>query len=375
MKTTDEQLIRAMRAELDELADGARRTPGDPPPVQPNVTADSGGDHGRRWVAIGVAAAALATLVGGLVVVANRDAGTATSDTAAANSPSVPPTVPTTAPATVAERSISDVSTPAPEATTVPPATAPATSAPATAAPPDADAAYEVIAPVLETAERGTQLCLGQWMISATPPVCDGPELQGWSWDFVGGGNPVTTGTWAEAYLAGTWDDGKQVFVVTDAHSPTAADHERFADASPKSDLSVPCAEPAGGWPARNQEWPEDQIDTIPGYAGSWDDPTNHVVTAKFTGDLAVAEAAVRRYYTDNLCVVPAQHSMDELAAIRDQLLGMSSVKWLWATVRADPTAEWVEVGTIVPDPTRQAAFDEQYGEGVVRLTARLQPL
>ena len=113
----------------------------------------------------------------------------------------------------------------------------------------------------------------------------------------------------------------------------------------------------------------------IPGYAGSWDDHTNQVVTVKFTGDLATAEAAVRQYYTDNLCVVPAQHSMDELVAISNQLMSMSSVKFLWSQVYADATGEWVEAGVIVPDPERQAAFDQQYGEGVVRLTSRLQPL
>lgn len=363
MKTTDEQLIRQMRAELDELAGGARDVPGEPPPAQPNF-ASEGGDSGRRWVAISIAAATVATLVGGLVVVANRDSGNATSDTAPGTSPSVPATAPATIP---------DTSGPASIAVTEPPV-APESSAPATVAP-AANAAYEVIAPVLETAERGTQLCLGQWMVSATPPLCDGPELEGWSWDFVGGGNPVGTGTWSEAYVAGTWDAARQVFVASEGGLPTAAEHDRFARSATKPDFSVPCPEPAGGWPARNQEWPEDQIHMIPGYAGSWEDPTNQVVTVKFTGDLDAAEAAVRQYYTDNLCVVPARHSMDELVAISNQLLSMSSVKFLWSQVYADATGEWVEAGVIVPDPDRQAAFDQQYGEGVVRLTPRLQPL
>jgi hypothetical protein len=199
--------------------------------------------------------------------------------------------------------------------------------------------------------------------------------LAGWSWDTVGGGNPVGAGTWSEAYVAGTWDPVAQVFTVDDGRVPTAADHQRFADATPKLDLSVPCAPPAGGWPARNQEWPGEQIHTIPGFAGSWEDPTNQVVTVKFTGDLAAAERAVRQFYSDNLCVVPAQHSMDELVAISNQLMSMSSIKFLWSQVYSDATGEWVEAGIITPDPDRQAAFDEQFGEGVVRLTARLRPL
>jgi hypothetical protein len=364
MKTTDAELIRQMRAELDELASAARVEPGNPPEPQPGLNSQGAG-HDRRWVAIGIAAASVAALVGGLIVVADRDAGDATSDTSPPTSPTVPATAPTTAALPVPDT--------APDAATVTaPPTAPPTTAPAVAQPP---AEYDVIAPVLETAERGTQLCLGQWMIAATPPLCDGPELQGWSWDAVGGGNIVTSGTWAEAYVVGTWDTEAQVFTVTDARTPTAAEHESFAASATHPDFSVPCPEPAGGWPARTHEWPEEQIHMLPGYAGSWEDPGHQVVTVRFTGDLNAAEAAVRQYYDDALCVVPAQHSMDELVAISNQLLSMSSVKFLWSQVYADATGEWVEAGVIVPDPERQAAFDEQYGEGVVRLTSRLRPL
>ena len=46
-----------------------------------------------------------------------------------------------------------------------------------------------------------------------------------------------------------------------------------------------------------------------------------------------------------------------------------------WSALYADATGEWLEMGTIAPDPDRQAAFDEQYGPGVVRLTSGLRPL
>lgn len=356
MNTTDEQLIGEMRAELDALVAGARDVPADPPPAPPNV-APGVTDQSRRWVAITIAAAAVAALVGGLVVVANRDAGDATSDTPPATSPSVPVT---TAPVTTAATE--------PPTDIVPQVTQYVVQDPAIGR-------YEVIAPVLETAERGTQLCLGQWMISTTLPVCDGPELAGWSWDAVGGGYTVGTGRWVEAYVAGTWDSNAQVFTAQETHVPTDSDHARLDVTTPKLDNSVPCSPPAGGWPARNQEWPVDEVSAIYGYAGSWEDPTNQVVTVKFTGDLAAAEAAVRQHYGDNLCVVPAHHSAEQLVTIQNQLLGMSSVKWLWATVQVDATGEWVDVGVIAPDHDRQVAADAQYGDGVVRLTPRLQPL
>ena len=352
MKTTDEQLIQQLRSELDELAAGARDVAGDPPPWQPNSTGN-GADHGRRWVAVGIAAATVATLVGGLVVVANRDADDATSDTP---------------PATATPNTATPTTATVPAVDSVAPTTQPVVQDPAVQR-------YEVIAPVLETTERGTQLCLGQWMVSATPPLCDGPELEGWSWDFVGGGNDAGTATWSEAYVAGTWDPTTQVFTADEGRVPTDADHDRFAADASWPDNSVPCPEPAGGWPARNQEWPSEQIHAIPGYAGSWEDPTHQVVTVKFVGDLQAAEVAVRQYYTDNLCVVAAQHSEEELVAIQNQLMGMSSVKWLWGMVYADATGEWVEMGVITPDPDRQAAFDEQYGDGLVRLTPRLRAI
>ena len=107
--------------------------------------------------------------------------------------------------------------------------------------------------------------------------------------------------TWADAYVAGTWDPATQVFTVSEARTPTAADRAGCSR-QPQPDFSVPCPEPDGGWPARNQEWPEEQIHMIPGYAGSWEDPSHQVVTVKFTGDLEAAEAAVRQYYGDALC-------------------------------------------------------------------------
>jgi hypothetical protein len=317
-------------------------------------------------VAIGIAAASVAVLVGGLVVVANRDAGDATSDTPPATSPTVPATAPATSPDTSAQT-----------VATTAPLTAPATAPPTTAPPLDPSAAqYETIAPVLDTTEHVPALCLGQWIIGGgMPTTCVGPVLDGWSWDLVDGEQSAGDATWAEAYVAGSWDPATQVFTVSEAHTPTAADRSRVAPQTPMPDFSVPCAEPAGGWPARNQEWPEEQIHMIPGYAGSWEDPTHQVVTVKFTGDLAAAEAAVRQYYDDALCVVPAQHSKDELVAIENQLMSMSSIQFMWSALYADATGEWLEMGTITPDPDRQAAFDEQYGEGVVRLTPQLRPL
>ena len=73
--------------------------PATPPAPQPS-DASRGDLRHRRSVAIGIAAACVAFLVGGLVVLANRDGGDATSDTPPATSPTVDRrgTAPVTAP-------------------------------------------------------------------------------------------------------------------------------------------------------------------------------------------------------------------------------------------------------------------------------------
>jgi hypothetical protein len=141
----------------------------------------------------------------------------------------------------------------------------------------------------------------------------------------------------------------------------------------PLRDLSVPCAPPDGGWPARTQEWPHAQIAALDGYAGAWLGDPGQVMTVKFTGDLVAAEAAVREHYTDALCVVGAEHSLAELSAIREQLHVMSSLQWLESWISFDASGEWISFTTIAPDPASQAAFDAQFGSGIVRLSSWLQ--
>ena len=129
------------------------------------------------------------------------------------------------------------------------------------------------------------------------------------------------------------------------------------------------------GWPARKQEWPGDQVSAIDGYAGAWTDSSQQVMVVKFTGDLTAAEQAVRTYYSGSVCVIGAEHTEAELRAIQEQLTAMSSVQFLWSAVYADVTGEWVEAGVIAPDPARQAAFDAEWGAGVVRLVPALRPI
>jgi hypothetical protein len=331
--STDDDLIRELRAGLDELTAGV---PQEPTAPAPSPAAAGGPRARRRLMSIGVAAVSLAALVGGLIVIANRDTGDTGSQSPVATTP--------------------------PRATQLPPAT---TS-------PSVPQLYETVTTVLESPEHGPELCLGG-VAESFPPQCGGPAIEDWSWDTIDGAQSANGTTWAEAYVAGTWDPERQVFTVTEARPPNDADRERLA--RPQSDFSVPCPEPAEGWPARNQEWPGDQVTAIDGYAGAWLDDSQQVMTVKFTGDTAQAEAAVRAIYSDALCIVPAAHTEAELLDIQGQLMAMSSVQFMWSAVVVDATGEWVEAGVIAPDPERQAAFDAEWGAGVVRLVPQLLPI
>ena len=323
MTLTDEELIRQLRAELDALVAHIPDAPAVPP--QPHEAATAGSaTHGRRWLSAGVAAVSLAVLVGGLVVIANRDADDAGSDSPPATAPtSTDDVVPTT------------------------PASSPQPTAPATAAPGGSVTEFETIAMVLESSEHGPQLCFSA--LESLPPQCGaGVALTSWTWDLIDVEQTQSGTTWVDSiYVAGTYDAGARTFAVTEVRLPTDADRQRLV-VFPVPDYSVACPEPAGGWPARRQEWPAEQVAAIPGYAGAWVDESQQVMTVKFTGDLESARTAVAEVYSGAVCVLPATF---------------------------DAAGEWVVAEVIAIDPDRQAAFDAAFGEDVVRLIPRLRPI
>jgi hypothetical protein len=221
----------------------------------------------------------------------------------------------------------------------------------------------------------GARLCFV--VLDSAPPQCGtGLALHDWSWDAITVEQTQGDISWVDQiYVAGTYDATDDSFTVDDVRLPTDADRERLLLSRPLPDYSVPCDAPQGGWPARTQEWPNDKIEAIDGYAGAWVDEGQQVMTVKFTGDLGAAEAAVREYYSDALCVVPAEHSAAELRGIQERLQSMNSFQFLSGFPHVDATGEWYEAETIAPQPALQAAFDEQFGTGVVRLRSDLQPI
>jgi hypothetical protein len=259
---------------------------------------------------------------------------------------------------------------------TTPPATEPTQpdTMPTSTTPPIPDAQlYEVIAAVIEDSD-GPRVCFE--VLESLPPQCgSGLVLEDWSWEDITVEQMQNGITWVDGiYLTGTYDEAAQTLTVDSTRLPTDEDRERLLLSHAMPDFTIPCETPAGGWPApTGGEWSLEQIVALDGYAGSWIDEAQQVLTVKFTGDLQAAESAVREHYAGPLCVVAAERSQAELSAIQDQLLGMSSVQLLGTSIYVDASGEWVEAYTIAPDPDRQAAFDAEFGAGVVRLQSRLQ--
>jgi hypothetical protein len=350
MSRPDDELTNRIRGDVERMVGDAGRAA--PPALE--TTLPAAPSRGAGWVPIAIAAAAVLVLVGGLIVIANRDGGETPTATPVGSTGTSLDTVPGTPPGSAS-----------------PTTSTPAGSTPPTGAPPAQ--LYETIGSVIDD---GTVARLCFIVLDSLPPQCGtGVALAGWAWDAIDVEQMQSGTTWVDQiHLTGEYDPGALTFAVTDVGLPTDADRERLL-VFPAPDFAVPCPEPEGGWPAREQEWPGEQVAAIDGYAGSWIDESQQVMTVKFTGDLASAEAAVAELYSGPLCVVAARRDAAELQAIQEQLLQMSSIQFLSTAVHVDAAGESVVAEVIAPDPARQAAFDDEFGQGTVRLVARLRPI
>lgn len=345
MSHDDDELGRRLRADIDRMVGDAGESAPPPLGVQPRQARS----RGVRWLPLLSAAAAAVVLIGGLVLIANRDNDETPVATPIDSTPidTVPDgSTPTTTPST---------STPGTTAVTVVPT----------------DQLYESIASVIDDG-NGARLCFS--VLESLPPQCGGGiALAGWDWDAIDVEQSQNGIAWVDQiYVAGTYDPASQTMTVSEVRLPTDADRERLV-VFPTPDFSVPCPEPEEGWPARRQEWPGEQVAAIEGYAGAWVDESQQVMTVKFTGDLEAAEAALREVYSGAVCVVPAEHGEAELRAIQDQLMQLSSIQILSTSLQVDAAGESVLAEIIAPDPERQAAFDAEFGPGVVRLISPLR--
>lgn len=264
---------------------------------------------------------------------------------------------------------------------------------------PEAQVHYEADTTVFEQSSHGPELCFGgvRMLLSAQ---CGGMPIANWDWAAVEGEESAAGSTWGSYHVVGTVEGG--VFTVTEV-GPYDPEGDAFAGGShtwPR------CPEPAGGW-----------VDVDPGLASEEDYSKgvararrfpDHVATwTRYVGDLTseemmrleeegkqlpqkilhvmvrkeagAAEAAIREAWGGPLCIIERDgYTERELVAIRkeaeafivDELGLQMAGSWEGEPGLAAEVIVWVD-----PGGAGQAALDERYGVGMVKLLPCLRPV
>ena len=249
---------------------------------------------------------------------------------------------------------------------------------------------------VLESGDKGPQLCLGGVMESY-PPQCGGPRLVGWDWQAVGGFDRASGTTWGDYVVIGSYDPQQDTFTL-DRPAVPAGEYDGPRPPSEQDEpRGTPCEEPEGGWqvldPSLTTEASLAEVQRVaselPGFSELWydqsinpaygsddpeemetlmNDPEKMVVNVSVTGDVAEAETALREVWGGALCVSQVQHTEAELRRIQDELTGLDGM------LGVGSGSDRVDLMVVHDDGSLQDSLDEKYGAGVVRVSSALQP-
>jgi hypothetical protein len=253
---------------------------------------------------------------------------------------------------------------------------------------PESAQLYEADAMVLE-AEGGPMLCLGGVLLML-PPQCGDLPIANWDWSAVEGEESASGTTWGNFHVVGRLEG--EAFTVTET-GPYDPGGQEFGS---NPDFKAPCPGPDGGWvvsdPAHNTQEETRRAHAYaraqPDYVISWNDHLDDelqefspvVLVAVFTGDAERHEAEIRNVWDGPLCVVQQDGPTEkELMAIRAEaerwLENELGLRMTWS--QEGPLGQGAaEVGVIVdPGGAGQAALDERYGPGMVRLFPALRPV
>jgi hypothetical protein len=236
----------------------------------------------------------------------------------------------------------------------------------------------------------GAELCLGA-VATSNPPQCGGPPLVGWDWaDHQGDFESGAGVRWGDFMVTGTFDGTS----VTPSDVVPADEFEGPSGPTAEDDqFATPCPEPDGGWrvvdPAltteRTLQATMQRAEKLDGYAESWldqslnpadseeitsesglNDPTLLIVNVRVTSDPGAAEMELRKGWGGSLCVSVAEHTLNELQAIQDQVNELPGV------LISSPDRDFVEVYMTYDDGSYQNWADATFGEGVVRIHSAL---
>jgi hypothetical protein len=217
----------------------------------------------------------------------------------------------------------------------------------------------------------GTNVLLPGVDLTAIPGV----ETKTWE------GQTFTTST---VTVVGTWD-GTSLTPT----EPVRPGVEEPSPVRPTPDFSVPCPEPANGWPPM----PPDvnayttalgQLDAYgeshPDFAGQWVGPDQETRVLAFTGDLATHQAELAAIYP-RVCVIRGSRTMSSLKQIQQQLAAEglpdgNRVMWSGIGLDEDRAAGpmVVTIGVLIDDPDVRAWLHDRYGDAVHIDAAPIHP-
>jgi hypothetical protein len=250
-----------------------------------------------------------------------------------------------------------------------------------------AEQRYGATGMVLEEKGAGPRLCLGA-VLDSLPPLCGGIgiPIASWDWDAVSGEESSSGTTWGTFEVTGLYDG--EIFSLIEAGPPRR-------QATEDEPIESACPDPAGSserpYPDLSSE--ADYRPAIkaarrePAFAGAWidyideptefTDPQDVILNLAFTGDLERHERHTRHSWDGPLCVVKHERSLRRLRRIRRELHGPVAQE-LGLEILFSDASEYrnvVELGVVVIDAASRKEIDERYGEGVVEVTAQLQPI
>lgn len=249
---------------------------------------------------------------------------------------------------------------------------------------------YEATATVLQSKEHGPALCLGV-VLDSLPPQCDGLAVEGWDWDDVTGEESRAGTTWGDFHVVGRYDGDS--FTVTEAGLPQ---RQAFDD----DPIGTPCDEPEGGWaPVDDALASHEHASRAaqvarrePDFSGVWfdyygetdpdadSDPEAYgdiILNVAFTGDLERHERELRVVWGGPLCLQEHARTYRELLAIQNDLTpeGARELDLEMLGSSTNEVGGTVEIEVVVVHPDTQQRLDDGYGDGVVVVRGRLQPV
>ncbi len=254
-----------------------------------------------------------------------------------------------------------------------------------TSASDEADQLYEASGLVLDEPSRGPELCLGV-VNESLPPQCEGIPLSKWDWTQVEGEESVDDTTWGDYHLVGNYDG--ETFSVREVGPPQ---NNEPADSDP---IGTPCPEPSTGWSAPDPDRASEEdvaaaqreVSRDEDFAGLWidyynqppggpteEDPGDIILNVAFTEDLSRHERELRELWGGPLCVTGHEHTVRELQKIQKTFPADEfNLDTLWSDI--DVVRGFVEIGVVAIDAQTLQRIEDRYGEGVVRIDARLKP-